>query len=821
MGLLDRLRPARPADRTSSPSDAAPTTSAPPSSASSAEDVITASDLWHVADWQRVPPIAPILEEPEWVHSHHFEDSLTTWQPPERFLGELGHAVTDTAPSGLVEGLTVLAPAPQPQPEPLHTVPSSESLPLAVPPAPAKAEPQPVRRQPWAWDYEEQEEPASTVVPVEPPAPVSPVSPVELPPVAEEPAAAAPEPTPAEPPPLSSGLVSAAPLQPVVQRLVSADSGPSRFTHAPTPPDMPLVQLPSSPLPPELRETRWEARTEAAPEPPAGLVGSEPLTERPEPQIAAPTPEVPPAVHPSSADLPLASPPESPGSIEPPASIESPESFESPALPESPAEPTAPLIGAAEPLATDTQTPESHDEAPPLPDDSIEPLPLAQPPAPRDADAPIAPLVSQSTPLAPEQQALTSADEETEHPIPAPPEPASEPDRPLARPAGVRRSGLGAPLAGLPPTAARWDITKMSPPEQMRMVRSMVRGPSMPRMGDLGAPPLPLAAEPAPLAFPAAPEPVYAGTPLPLVPIEDYPTARPEPLVSDEAESPILPMAPILSPEAEAPTSVQRSTPASEGAQVRATIGRRHGLDLSTVPVDRSDRAASQAKQMGARAFTSQSGVSIPSHLGSLDTGEGEASLAHELTHVAQRTRYGTSLPSEDSREGQRLEAEARTAEMIYAPPAAGRPTPIQPLQDVAPPADGSNLPLAGRASGPNEDALAESIFQRLSSLSSPAPAQMEPTVMTSPFFPSPPAMGIQRQTDTETPTTTDSDTTSTPSTPKKSDAKDGPFGKRPSDNELANLSYWLYPLISHKLKGELREGRERLGMITDHYRRW
>jgi hypothetical protein len=30
-----------------------------------------------------------------------------------------------------------------------------------------------------------------------------------------------------------------------------------------------------------------------------------------------------------------------------------------------------------------------------------------------------------------------------------------------------------------------------------------------------------------------------------------------------------------------------------------------------------------------------------------------------------------------------------------------------------------------------------------------------------------------------------------------------------------------MYPLISYKLKGELREGRERAGLVTDHYRRW
>ena len=43
----------------------------------------------------------------------------------------------------------------------------------------------------------------------------------------------------------------------------------------------------------------------------------------------------------------------------------------------------------------------------------------------------------------------------------------------------------------------------------------------------------------------------------------------------------------------------------------------------------------------------------------------------------------------------------------------------------------------------------------------------------------------------------------------------------RPSDQDLNNLSRWLYPLIRYRLKGELREDRERAGLLTDHYGRW
>ena len=38
------------------------------------------------------------------VVSQHFDESLVSWQPPERFLGPLGHSVSPAAPSGVVDG---------------------------------------------------------------------------------------------------------------------------------------------------------------------------------------------------------------------------------------------------------------------------------------------------------------------------------------------------------------------------------------------------------------------------------------------------------------------------------------------------------------------------------------------------------------------------------------------------------------------------------------------------------------------------------------------------------------------------------------------
>jgi len=92
MGLLSRWRPASAGDTT--PVET-PTASevAPPQE----RDVIRASDLLRVPEWQKVPPMASSLPPMPVIVSQHFDDSLVSWQPPQRFIGDLGHAITDTA----------------------------------------------------------------------------------------------------------------------------------------------------------------------------------------------------------------------------------------------------------------------------------------------------------------------------------------------------------------------------------------------------------------------------------------------------------------------------------------------------------------------------------------------------------------------------------------------------------------------------------------------------------------------------------------------------------------------------------------------------
>ncbi len=84
------------------------------------------------------------------------------------------------------------------------------------------------------------------------------------------------------------------------------------------------------------------------------------------------------------------------------------------------------------------------------------------------------------------------------------------------------------------------------------------------------------------------------------------------------------------------------------------------GADLSSVPVHRGPESAEAARSMQAKAFTVGREVHLPESLGSTGSGEGRATLAHELTHVVQQQRLGSVAPDENSPAGQAMESEAR-----------------------------------------------------------------------------------------------------------------------------------------------------------------
>ena len=84
-----------------------------------------------------------------------------------------------------------------------------------------------------------------------------------------------------------------------------------------------------------------------------------------------------------------------------------------------------------------------------------------------------------------------------------------------------------------------------------------------------------------------------------------------------------------------------------------------HRADVGNVRVHRGEEAERVAADANARAVTRGGEVFIPDSAGTLDSGAGRGLLAHELTHVIQQRRLGTSVPLEHSPAGRRLESEA------------------------------------------------------------------------------------------------------------------------------------------------------------------
>ena len=997
MGLLSWRRSARGSDRApKAPEAPGPTAPSEGGGSPGAEagPVIRAGDLTRVPDWATLPPMARVLPEMPFVVSRQFDDSLTSWQPPEQFLRPLGHSVSPTAPSGLVDGIMLLSPGPTGEPadetEPALSSPvgrpagaagGDQPLILATPPvtSPGDAGERRVvssRSIPGPWDREPPGPSASR-----PEAPALPVAGRPAPaaggsPVQRRPADGAPASTPAvdppasddaiataepsQPPSVRSGsepetpderpaplspdprpatgpdgvdLVGSAPLGPAAPPLISptppvvrpgpTQAPPGRLVHAAIPPDLPLARLPSMALPhgapAEQGGRDVVLRTIAGESGPSQFGPSGPATA---PSVTETAGTVVPASDPGRGAEPA---PASPGG--PPPQPLSPQPAPSQPratlqrVPDSQPSadeplPVAPLVGATPPLA-----PETAPAAPAAADPQgrggagAEALPLAQPqrleadpgqptpsvraeahpaaavPGPPEsqsvADAmqpvepvapaetsepaaltlplPVAPVLGQAEPLARESMEPIASPDAIAAPPPSgagssPGPDAAEQELVVSRTPAVPRSGLGEPLSELPSTAISWDITTMSRAEQVRASRALIqqRMSSSGRSGrPIPPPPAPLPAAPAPrreAPGPARPDTVWAGMPLPRVSLAPLgpalsgvsPADLP-PVGADEA--PLLSTNPLVSREAASP-GPSPTAGSGEGHQVRQLIGQQHGLDLTAVPVDRTPSGASGAERLQARAFTSDRGVVIPSGAGSLEGGPGQALLAHELTHVAQRIRLGPNLPEEFTPAGRVLEGEALAAETAVsglALPTASYPgrtgdlrtVPLQP--SVAPgrsvpagtgagtvsgPVANPALPLAAPApGGPDLEALAVSILDKMSALSSQAPPV--PTVFTPhqppPIGPSwsapgPPAgpAPVQRAEEPVVQTVDPGPGLQPPPAPPGVE-----LSARPSDHDLNNLSRWLYPLIRYRLKGELREDRERAGLLTDHYSRW
>src|SRR5438270_6574620 len=155
MGLLDRLRPARGGPESAEGAGPAEAAEAAAVQNLAPDPVIRPATL-HPGppEWSKVPSMPPSFPDMPVVVSTHFDQDLVARRPPELFIGELGHAVSESAPAGMVEAVAVLVPVPVPvgPPGPATQAAAEESaLTLATPPRPERApraRPETVRRVP-------------------------------------------------------------------------------------------------------------------------------------------------------------------------------------------------------------------------------------------------------------------------------------------------------------------------------------------------------------------------------------------------------------------------------------------------------------------------------------------------------------------------------------------------------------------------------------------------------------------------------------------------------------------------------------------------
>lgn len=291
-----------------------------------------------------------------------------------------------------------------------------------------------------------------------------------------------------------------------------------------------------------------------------------------------------------------------------------------------------------------------------------------------------------------------------------------EPEQPIAEPPSFLPPELrSAPQpppepvqATEPPPRMVEGVERAETPEQRPMRK---RRPSLGQTRRLGlGAPIP-APEKEALVHPEAPPRVVDGAVEPAMPQEPPPppaapvrvapepapepkAVRPNPQAGPATEKPTVTgsyraTADLLPPRTPRPrqrATVVDAVPADLANAIRA----RQHADVSDVPVYRGPAVDEAAKARGAKAFASGGAVFLPEEAGPVDSPKARGVLAHELVHAVQQRTLGPVLPAADSPLGQRLEAEAQTAERFYGGESgAEEPAPlIHAPQQVAPRAE-------------------------------------------------------------------------------------------------------------------------------------
>ena len=743
--------------------------------------------------WAQLPPPAPLLPPVPFVVSRSFSKDLATWRAPQLQVGPLGHGVSDLAPEGTIAAVAVLDPEPLVRlDEPSAGAPGNLTLPV-LRHGTGETDDVPGQTMQTTWSFR------------------SPAGNPEIG-VSESAGTQLREPDPAVSTVPAVGGVPQMPLAAAPGR----DSTPRERATSASPATPTGAEHPSGPPAAGRPESEPPVRAAAAASTPLSTAASAPVAR---PLVEATVPAQLPLIQLKTAPVPL------------------------------------PAGSPAEPLDSRT-APGPVQSEPPL---TVAPLIGDRRPA-HETEGPGYPTASDTDVAAADRATGDAA--RGEQPLNlAQPAGRSETDGPEATPAvstgaePPRRSGLGAPLRDLPPTAAALDASSLAaayarrprnpsgkPGAQMPLAAAMAA-----RLQEAGGagPDSPAGRWPSVVAEPV---PTYGET-------SSLPLVTPEPESHGPAEGvtssslPPAPMATVALTPFQSMDGPRRDKGTAgterDGAALKAVIGLRHGVNLDDVTIDRSPASAAKAQSVGADALTSEHTVVIPKSFGTLDAGAGRALLAHELTHAAQQRKAGPrALPPEHSPAGRTMEAAAVATELSYLPAASLMPgvgTPPPPAPGVAFSPSSGKAPSAAPASGSPPLALARpepqsiddgaltAALMRLGAVTGNAAASMAGSPIaatqsavaagsTSPAAaapaPAPTAAPVQHAWKVASPTA------QKPVIGAQRSVDSSPFSSRPSDKDLANLASWLYPLISFKMRRELKTDRERAGLLTDLHRR-
>jgi len=373
----------------------------------------------------------------------------------------------------------------------------------------------------------------------------------------------------------------------------------------------------------------------------------------------------------------------------------------------------------------------------------------------------------------------------------ATPEPADSSDAPRLTLGQTRRRGLGAPIGGGPIGASTPLMTLVSTPATATSTASpapdLLPGSAAVPATPASAPDLadlPLATRSAGSTGPATGAPASATTP------SDSSgwVSRPEPVVrpasptgparspSSRRDAPLVsrPSAQARVQRAPMTVSVGSAANGSRGGGVpgdQAPGGSRGSAD-GQVRVNRGSAATSDAAALDARSFTRGGEIFLPASHGPLDSGTGRALLAHELTHVAQQSRLGSSLPLEHTPHGQALEAEAVSAEHSGGLPLAS-PTRVSTERATTGPGSTNGAQRAPDTATTDGDGV--------TTVTLPGGTQRAPIQRA------PQASGAGQQ-----------------------------GGRGHSEQELEELAGQLYARIGRRLRREILVDRERSGLALD-----